>query len=34
MSAAQKGKHWYTNGKETKFCYECPPGFTPGRLRK
>ena len=29
-----KGKHWYTNGKETKFCYECPPGFIPGRIKK
>ena len=29
---AQMGKHWYTNGKENKFCYECPEGFVPGRL--
>ena len=29
-----KGKHWFNNGKENKFCFECPPGFTPGRLRK
>ena len=28
------GMHWYNNGKENKFCYECPPGFVPGRLRK
>lgn len=27
------GKHWYNNGKENKFCYECPEGFTPGILR-
>ena len=27
------GKHWYNNGKENKFCYECPKGFVPGRLR-
>ena len=26
------GKHWYNNGKENKFCYECPDGFVPGRL--
>ena len=26
------GRHWYNNGKENKFCYECPDGFTPGRL--
>ena len=28
------GRHWYNNGKENKYCYECPSGFTPGRLRK
>ena len=28
-----KGRHWYNNGKEAKFCFDCPPGFTPGRLR-
>ena len=27
------GKHWYNNGKENKFCYECPDGFVPGILR-
>ena len=27
-------KHWYNNGKENKFCFDCPPGFVPGRLRK
>ena len=26
------GRHWYNNGKENKFCYECPEGFIPGRL--
>ena len=26
------GRHWYNNGKENKFCYECPDGFVPGRL--
>lgn len=41
ISEAQKGeknpnygKHWFTNGKENKLCYECPDGFTPGRLKK
>ena len=28
------GKHWYNNGKITIMSYECPPGFTTGRLRK
>ena len=27
-----KGMHWFNNGKENKYCYECPPGFIPGRL--
>ena len=27
-----KGRHWFNNGKENKYCYECPEGFTPGRL--
>lgn len=26
------GRHWYNNGKENKFCYECPDGFIPGML--
>ena len=26
------GRHWYNNGKENKFCYECPDGFVPGRF--
>lgn len=28
------GRHWYNNGKENKFCFDCPPGFVPGRLRE
>lgn len=32
LSEAKKGKHWYNNGKECRFCFECPEGFTPGRL--
>lgn len=34
VAEANRGKHWYNNGKETKFCFDCPPGFAPGRLRK
>ena len=34
MSLQKTGRHWYNNGKENKYCYECPPGFIPGRLRK
>ena len=33
-NTATKGMHWYNNGKINKVCYECPDGFTPGRLRK
>ena len=29
-----RGRHWYNNGKENKYCYECPPGFMPGMLNK
>lgn len=34
VAEANRGKHWYNNGKENKFCFDCPPGFVPGRLRK
>ena len=41
ISEAQKGennpaygRHWYNNGKENKYCYECPDGFTPGMLKR
>ena len=27
------GRHWYNNGKENKFCYECPDGFVAGMLK-
>ena len=27
------GRHWYNNGKENKYCYECPEGFVPGMLK-
>ena len=33
LSEAAKGKHWYNNGKINKLCYECPPGFVPGRIK-
>ena len=29
-----KGMHWYNNNITEKFCYECPPGFVPGRIKK
>lgn len=32
MSLQKTGRHWYNNGKENKFCYECPDGFVTGRL--
>lgn len=32
LSEENKGKHWYNNGKECRFCFECPEGFIPGRL--
>ena len=33
MSLQKTGCHWFNNGKENKFCYECPPGFVPGRIK-
>lgn len=33
MSESVKGKHWYNNGKINKQCFECPPGFVPGRIK-
>ena len=33
MSLQKTGRHWYNNGKENKFCFECPEGFVPGVLR-
>lgn len=32
IGAARIGKHWYNNGKENKYCFECPDGFVPGML--
>ena len=34
LSEANRGKHWFNNGKINKFCYECPEGFIPGKLSK
>ena len=31
MSEACKGKHWYNNGMQNVFAYECPEGFVQGR---
>ena len=31
MSEAHKGKHWYNNGMQNVFAYECPEGFVQGR---
>lgn len=33
ISENNKGRHWYNNGEINKFCYECPDGFVPGRLK-
>lgn len=33
IGEARKGMHWYNNGKINKLCYECPPGFIPGRIK-
>ena len=33
IGAASIGKHWYNNGKENRFCFECPPGFVTGMLK-
>lgn len=34
VAEANRGKHWYNNGKVNKFCFECPDGFVPGRLKR
>lgn len=33
-SDANKGRHWYNNGVDNVFTYECPEGFTLGRSPK
>ena len=32
MSDSRKGRHWFNNGVENRFCVECPKGFLAGRL--
>lgn len=32
LSLTHKGRRWFNNGKISKFCYECPEGFVPGRV--
>ena len=34
IGAASIGKHWYNNGKENRFCFECPEGFVLGMLKR
>lgn len=32
-SETSKWRHWFNNDEINKFCYECPEGFVPGRLK-
>lgn len=32
MRESRKGHHWWNNGIISKFAFECPDGFVPGRL--
>jgi len=32
ISESNIGRHWYNNGIENRFCYECPEGFNSGML--
>ena len=34
ISEKNTGKHWYNNGVENAFCFECPDGFTAGMIFK
>ena len=34
LSDAIKGRHWYNNGIVQIQSFECPIGFTKGRLKK
>jgi len=31
LSEIAKGRTWYTDGKESAFCFECPEGYYKGR---
>ena len=33
MSKIRKGRHWFNNGIEQKWCYECPEGWQLGRIK-
>ena len=33
LSTANKGTHWFNNGKINTMAKECPPGFIPGRIK-
>lgn len=32
QSKVKKGRHWFNNGIRSVLTYECPPGFTRGRI--
>lgn len=34
LTEQRLGRHWFTDGKNNKFCYECPEGFKLGRTLK
>ena len=34
LSEARKCRRWFNNGKISKRAYECPDGFTPGKIKK
>ena len=34
VAESKIGKHWYTNGIDNKFTYECPNGYVPGMCRQ
>ena len=34
LSLQKTGRHWFNNGKENRFCFECPPGFVIGMFKR